>query len=139
MSPRARSHPMRLGTARASSERRVASYDVVPYAVAEAVRIRRFRRGHRPHRGRARQGHHGAARGRAARLGAARCVAALESCSHARVLSELDTLTTALAPLIARLTAVLTRFAGYDTRFDAALGHAHAKQSEWVGRGGIDA
>lgn len=34
----------------------------------------------------------------------------------ARILDELEHLSTALAPLIARLTAVLPRFAGYDDR-----------------------
>ena len=130
---------MRLGTARASSERRVVPYDVVPYVVAEAARIRRLRRGRRPDRGRSGRGHHGAERGRTARPGSARYVAGLERWSHARVLSELDTLTAALAPLIARLTDVLARSAEYDTRSGAMVGHAHAGQSEWVDRGGIDA
>lgn len=56
----------------------------------------------------------------------------------AGVLSELDTLSAALAPLITRLTAVLTRFAGYDTRFDAALRRTHAGQNEWVDQSDID-
>jgi hypothetical protein len=56
----------------------------------------------------------------------------------AGVLHELDTLNVALAPLVTRLTAALTRFAGYDIRFDAALQRAHAGQNEWVDRSGID-
>lgn len=56
----------------------------------------------------------------------------------AGVLHELDTLNAALAPLITRLTAVLTRFTGYDTRFDAALQRAHAGENEWVDRSDID-
>jgi hypothetical protein len=55
-----------------------------------------------------------------------------------RILEELATLNAALAPLIARLTDVLTRFAGYDTRFDAALGRARAGEHEWVDRTDID-
>jgi hypothetical protein len=51
-----------------------------------------------------------------------------------RILDELAALGIALAPLIARLTRVLPRFAGYDTRFDAALHRAQAGQNEWVDR-----
>lgn len=56
----------------------------------------------------------------------------------AGVLTELDTLNAALAPLIARLTAVLTRFSGYDTRFDASLQRAHAGENPWVDRSDVD-
>ena len=56
----------------------------------------------------------------------------------AGVLTELDTLNASLAPLIARLTAVLTRFSGYDTRFDAALQRAHAGEIAWVDRSDVD-
>lgn len=50
----------------------------------------------------------------------------------ARILDELAALSTALAPLVERLTGVLARFAGCDTRFDAALSRAQAGQREWV-------
>lgn len=54
----------------------------------------------------------------------------------ARILDELAALGIALAPLVARLADVLTRFTGYDTRFDAALRHVRAGENEWVN--GID-
>lgn len=56
----------------------------------------------------------------------------------ARVLHELAGLVTTLGPLIDQLTGVLTRFTGYDTRFDAALQRARAGQVEWVDRTDID-
>lgn len=56
----------------------------------------------------------------------------------ARILDELAELSAALTPLVARLTDVLTRFAGYDTLFDAALRRAQAGRNEWVDRTGID-
>ncbi len=56
----------------------------------------------------------------------------------ARILDELAELSAALTPLIARLTDVLTRFAGYDTLFDAALRRAQAGRNEWVDRTDID-
>ena len=56
----------------------------------------------------------------------------------AGVLHELDTLNADLAPLITRLTTVLTRFTGYDTRFDTALQRVHAGENEWVDRSDID-
>lgn len=43
-----------------------------------------------------------------------------------------------LAPLVDRLTAVLTRFDGYDTRFSAALTRARAGHTAWVDRTDID-
>lgn len=43
-----------------------------------------------------------------------------------------------LAPLIERLTAVLTRFHGYDTRFSAALTRARAGHTAWVDHTDID-
>lgn len=55
-----------------------------------------------------------------------------------RILDELAELGVALAPLVARLADVLTRFTGYDTRFDAALRLARAGQYEWVDRTDID-
>ncbi len=54
------------------------------------------------------------------------------------VLDELAALSVALAPLVERLTSVLARFAGYDTRFDAALRRAEVGQAEWVDRTTID-
>ncbi|MBK8469818.1 MAG: transcriptional regulator [Actinomycetales bacterium] len=56
----------------------------------------------------------------------------------AQVLDELASLSIALRPLIDRLAAVLARFAGCDTRFDAALRRAKAGQNEWVDRTDID-
>lgn len=56
----------------------------------------------------------------------------------ARILDELTALSAALAPLIALLTGVLTRFAGYDTRFEAALQCTKAGQNQWVDRTDID-
>lgn len=56
----------------------------------------------------------------------------------ARILDELTALNVALAPLVERLAAVLTRFAGCDTRFDAALRRAQTGQNEWVDRTDID-
>lgn len=56
----------------------------------------------------------------------------------ARILDELAALNTALVPLIERLAGVLARFAGSDTRFDAALRRARAGQNEWVDRTNID-
>lgn len=56
----------------------------------------------------------------------------------ARPLDELAALNAALAPLVARLTEVLTRFTGYDARFDAALRRAKSGQNGWVDRTDID-
>lgn len=56
----------------------------------------------------------------------------------ARILDKLSALSAALAPLIARLTCVLRRFAGYDTHFEAALQCAKAGQNQWVDRTDID-
>lgn len=55
-----------------------------------------------------------------------------------RVLSELSALGDALAPLTGRLTGVLERFAGYDTRFAAALRRAMTGEREWVDATGVD-
>jgi hypothetical protein len=56
----------------------------------------------------------------------------------ARILDELTALSAALDPLVARLTEVLARFAGYDTRFAAAPRRAEAGGHEWVDRSDID-
>ncbi|MCW3158380.1 transcriptional regulator [Micropruina sonneratiae] len=56
----------------------------------------------------------------------------------APILDELAALSAALAPLIERLAGVLIRFAGCDTRFDAALHRARAGENEWVDRTDID-
>lgn len=61
-----------------------------------------------------------------------------DSVWDARVLDELTALNAAVAPLTTRLTDVLTRFVGYDVRFDAALRRAHAGQNEWVDRTDIE-
>jgi len=50
----------------------------------------------------------------------------------ARVLAELGELSTALSPLVEELSSALTRFAGYDERFAAALAEARAGRGEWV-------
>ncbi|MFR9806142.1 transcriptional regulator [Pseudonocardia sp. RS010] len=55
-----------------------------------------------------------------------------------RILDELGALSIALARLIARLSSVLARFDGSDTRFSAALKRAEAGKSEWVDRTDID-
>lgn len=54
------------------------------------------------------------------------------------VLDELAGVDRALAPLAARLGAVLTRFRGYDRRFSAALQRARAGQGGWVDRTDLD-
>ncbi|WP_327090897.1 transcriptional regulator [Nonomuraea sp. NBC_01738] len=54
------------------------------------------------------------------------------------VLDELTAIDRALAPLAGRLAAVLTRFAGYDTRFTAALSRARAGDAGWVDRTDVD-
>lgn len=54
------------------------------------------------------------------------------------VLDELATIDRALGPLVARLTAVLDRFAGYDTRFAGALARARAGERDWVDRTDVD-
>lgn len=56
----------------------------------------------------------------------------------ARVLGELDALSVALSPLVARLVDVLTRFDGYDIRFADALRHAQAGHNEWVDTTDVD-
>jgi hypothetical protein len=56
----------------------------------------------------------------------------------ARILDQLSAISTAVAPLIDRLTSVLTRFAGYDVRFDAALRRARTGQHEWVDGSDVD-
>lgn len=56
----------------------------------------------------------------------------------AGVLHELRVIDGALAPITARLTNVLPRFRGYDTRFSAALAHATSGESAWVDRSEVD-
>jgi hypothetical protein len=48
------------------------------------------------------------------------------------VLDALDVLDTVLVRLVADLTVALDRFAGYDDRFDRALGRAQAGDHAWV-------
>lgn len=55
-----------------------------------------------------------------------------------RILEELAALGTAVAPLTRRLSAVLARFAGYDTRFEGALDRARRGQHDWVDKSGVD-
>ncbi|GAA4901343.1 hypothetical protein LX16_0443 [Stackebrandtia albiflava] len=56
----------------------------------------------------------------------------------AGVLRELAALGTALRPLNARLTEVLSRFDGYAGRFDSALRRAGAGQTDWVDKTHVD-
>ena len=56
----------------------------------------------------------------------------------AGVLHELKAIDTALAPITARLTSVLPRFRGYDTRFSTALARATAGDTSWVDRSDVD-
>ncbi|RZU16035.1 hypothetical protein EV645_3579 [Kribbella rubisoli] len=56
----------------------------------------------------------------------------------AGVLHELKAIDTALAPIAARLTSVLPRFQGYDTRFSTALERATAGETAWVDRSDVD-
>lgn len=55
-----------------------------------------------------------------------------------RILTELAALSDALAPLIDRLSTVLARFGGYDTRFELALQRARSGQWDWVDTTNID-
>ena len=55
-----------------------------------------------------------------------------------RVLDELASYRRRLAPLCATLTGALDRFAGYDTRYAAALERADAGQHSWVDAPGIE-
>jgi hypothetical protein len=55
-----------------------------------------------------------------------------------RVLESLDVLDAVLSALVGELTDALVRFAGYDDRFDHALGRAQAGDPGWVTGVGID-
>ncbi len=55
-----------------------------------------------------------------------------------RVLDELTALSQELAPLEARLCAVLPRFDGYASRFNAALEQAGGGQHDWVDTTSVD-
>lgn len=55
-----------------------------------------------------------------------------------RVLAELTDLGTGLAPLTERLSAVLTRFDGYQNRYEAALHKAKIGQRDWVDKTEVD-
>ncbi|MFC6155379.1 VOC family protein [Kribbella jiaozuonensis] len=56
----------------------------------------------------------------------------------AGVLHELKAIDQALAPIVARLTSILNRFHGYDTRFSTALERATAGETAWVDRSDLD-
>lgn len=56
----------------------------------------------------------------------------------AGVLQELGRLAQELAPLLGKLSSVLARFQGYDTRFAEALARARAGQHEWVDHTDVD-
>ncbi len=56
----------------------------------------------------------------------------------ARILDELAALHRAIVPLVGRLTDVLSRFAGYDARFAAALQRAWSGEYDWVDRTNVD-
>jgi hypothetical protein len=55
-----------------------------------------------------------------------------------QVIDELTALGQALDAVSERLTSVLDRFRGYDTRFSTALGRVIAGDSSWVDRTGAD-
>lgn len=55
-----------------------------------------------------------------------------------KVIDELTALGKALEAVGERLTSVLDRFQGYDTRFSTALGRVIAGDSSWVDRTGAD-
>lgn len=54
------------------------------------------------------------------------------------MLDELDELEHGLGPLTGRLSAVLPRFRGYDTRFTAPLRRARDGESGWVDGTDVD-
>ncbi|MFD2083136.1 hypothetical protein SAMN05421678_103261 [Actinopolymorpha cephalotaxi] len=56
----------------------------------------------------------------------------------ARILDELAALHRAMVPLVDRLTGVLARFTGYDSRFAAALRRAWHGEHDWVDRTHVD-
>jgi len=56
----------------------------------------------------------------------------------AAILDRLAHVARALTPLADRLTGVLSRFRGYDTRFTTALTRARAGESAWVDRTDAD-
>ncbi|WP_371407818.1 transcriptional regulator [Kribbella sp. NBC_00662] len=56
----------------------------------------------------------------------------------AGVLHELKAIDQALAPIAARLTGILNRFHGYDSRFSTALERATAGETDWVDRSDVD-
>lgn len=61
-----------------------------------------------------------------------------DSTWDARVFEEIETLGTELAPLVDRLTNVLTRFDGTLTRYESALRRAGEGQTEWIDRTDVD-
>jgi len=56
----------------------------------------------------------------------------------ADILEELARLHRSLVPLVDRLTGILARFGGYDTRFAAALHRAYSGEHGWVDRTDVD-
>jgi hypothetical protein len=54
------------------------------------------------------------------------------------VVAALEAVDQDLAPLVERLAVVLTRFRGYDSRFDAALARARSGGTAWVDRTDVD-
>ena len=56
----------------------------------------------------------------------------------ARVLEEIEILGIELAPLVKRLTNVLTRFEGTLTRYESALRRAREGQTMWIDRTDVD-
>lgn len=55
-----------------------------------------------------------------------------------RILDELTSIGSALAPLAGQLSAVLARFDGYSARFEAALRRARGGEACWVDGTGVD-
>lgn len=61
-----------------------------------------------------------------------------DSAWDSRVLDEVEALGTELAPLVERLSGVLTRFYGSLIRYESALRRAREGKNEWIDRTDVD-